>query len=168
MSRLSTLLCDGAPFAAAAPPDDGPGNTSDAALSMFPFCIIISLVLAVLPTGLGPNQDFSKESPDGVDTLEEASMSLSCFLHVLYPFVLYVALALEVAIFELFVPVCLYFIGPLAYSSIRCKLDSWCFLSPGSFCEDFSGFSASARRRNRLRYARYRNDVGTLLGEEGR
>ena len=58
----------------------------------------------MLPTGLGPNQDLRRESPDGVDTLEEASMSLSCFLHVLYPFVLYVALALEDAIFELFVP----------------------------------------------------------------
>ena len=104
MSRLSTLLCDGAPFVAVAPPD-GPGNTSGAALSMFPFCIFISLVLVVLPTGLGPNQDLRRESPDGVDTLAEAAMSLSCFLHVLYPFVLYVALALEDAIFELFVPV---------------------------------------------------------------
>lgn len=63
-----------------------------------------------LLTGLGPNQDLRKDTeedwgPDGVvDTPEEAATSLSDFLHVLYPFVLYVALALEDAMFALFVP----------------------------------------------------------------
>ena len=72
----------------------------------------MSLVdLEGLLTGLGPNQDLRKDreekdwGPDGVvDTPEEAATSLSDFLHVLYPFVLYVALALKDAIFALFVP----------------------------------------------------------------
>ena len=62
----------------------------------------------VLLPGLGPNQDLRKPDkedcgPD-VDTPEEAATSLSDFFHVLYPFVLYVALALEDAMLMLFAP----------------------------------------------------------------
>lgn len=95
------------------------------------------VVLEGLLTGLGPNQDLRKDreeedwGPDGVvDTPEEAATSLSDFFHVLYPFVLYVALALEDAIFAMFVPCIRDLLPPVwAFKKMCCEGVSSAFLA---------------------------------------
>ena len=123
MSRLSILWCVCAPFVAWV-----------LALEPLPISFV---VLEGLLTGLGPNQDLRKDreeedwGPDGVvDTPEEAATSLSDFFHVLYPFVLYVALALEDAIFAMFVPCIRDLLPPVwAFKKMCCEGVSSAFLA---------------------------------------